>query len=678
LVVFKVMKISLDWLSDYVQTGLGAEEISAILSDLGFPLEGAERTEGDVVLDVEVTSNRGDCLGHIGLARELAAAKGSQLKIPRVELAESGRAASDFVSVEIAEPALCGRYTARVIEGVEVRPSPEWMRRRLEAVGIRSVNNVVDATNYAMLETGQPPHAFDYAKIAGGRIVVRRAFAGERIVSIDGSQCELDSEMLVIADGKKPVAIAGVMGGLETEVSGQTREILLEDAYFDPVSVRRTSRTLGLPSEAAFRFERIVDIERIDWASKRTAQLIVEVAGGRAAGGVVDVYPARPSGKEVRLRFERLQRLMGLEVPAEQVVEILSRLHFAPRREGNCVFCVVPSWRSDVYREVDLIEEVARVYGYDKIPTRQKIEIGVVGLDRRQKRLETIGCYLNSCGYYETISASFADESSAEVLSGRKASEHLAVQDVSRKSANLLRQNLLGSLFKVLKRNLNVGNRPCRIFEIANTFVPADGERAGLPIEQAHLALASDGGFRELRGVVEGVARTMVRDAEVDFRPAEPAWARAGAEVLVNGRVVGTAGIVSEAVGDRFDFKDVAVVGAELRIEVLAELAGAAVEVKPLARFPAIKRDLSLVVAEPVRWAAISERVREKAPAELERIEFVDLYRGRGIANGSKSITLSLHFRDADGTLTHEMVDGFERTIVENLAKSLGAELRTV
>src|SRR3990172_8448393 len=229
------MKISLDWLSDYIETGLDAERIAEILSDQGFPCEGIERTKGDAVLDIEITSNRGDCLGHI----------------------------------RIAEPDLCGRYTARVIEGVTIGPSPDWMVKRLEAVGMRSVNNVVDATNYAMMEMGQPPHAFDYAKIAEGKIIVRKAIAGERIVSIDGSRCELDGDMLVIADPRGPVAVAGVMGGLETEVGDATRMVLLEDAWFDPVSIRTTSRRLALPSEAAFRFERIVDIAGIDWASKR-------------------------------------------------------------------------------------------------------------------------------------------------------------------------------------------------------------------------------------------------------------------------------------------------------------------------------------------------------------------------------------------------------------------------
>jgi len=258
------MKISLNWLNDYIETGLAAKEIADILSDLGFPCESIVELDDDFIIDVEITSNRGDCLGYIGIARELAAATGKELKIPAVQLDESEKGVTAFTNVEISEPALCHRYTARIIEGVKIGPSPEWMKKRLEAIGMRSVNNVVDATNYALMETSQPPHAFDFAKIAEGKIIVRKAVAGETIVSIDGTKCELDGNMLIIADAERPVAVAGVMGGLDTEVSDTTTTILLEDAYFDPVSVRTTSRRLSLPSEASFRFERTVDVEMRD------------------------------------------------------------------------------------------------------------------------------------------------------------------------------------------------------------------------------------------------------------------------------------------------------------------------------------------------------------------------------------------------------------------------------
>jgi phenylalanyl-tRNA synthetase beta chain len=671
------MKISLNWLRDYVETDLKAEQIAEILSNLGLPCEGIERLADDVVIDVEVTSNRGDCLSHIGIARELVAATGKTLRLPEIHLEETDRPASELVQVEIREPDWCGRYTARVIEGVKIGPAPDWMVKRLEAVGMRSVNNVVDATNYAMMETGQPPHAFDYATIEGHKIIVRRAAPGEQIVSIDGSQCDLTPEMLVIADARRPVAVAGIMGGLATEVGDSTTTILLEEAYFDPVCIRTTERRLALPSEASFRFERVVDIEKIDWASRRTTQLIVELAGGRVAKGVVDAYPRKYQPLEVTMRLSRLSKLLGIEVPAEVVLKILSALRFEPRLRDGSVICAIPTWRSDVDREVDLIEEVARVYGYDKVPTRKRIQIEATPADRRQKLAEAVGTFLNGCGFYETINVDFVDQAVADLFSAGGTLGHLGVRDVTRKAGNLLRRSLLASLAGVLKTNVNAKNLPCRIYEIADTFIPTD-VKDSLPLERAKLGLVVDGELRLLRGAVEGLASSLNHAATVEFVPAELPWAQAGARVLVNGRTVGEAGVFSDAVRERFDFKELSPCGAELDFDELMALAGGSVKIKPIPRFPAIERDLSIVVAEPVAWVDIARAVKEVAPAELEDIRFVDIYRGKGIAPGAKSVTLSLSFRDEDGTLTHETVDNYQAAILESLQHAVSAELRTL
>jgi len=671
------MKISLEWLNEYIEMGLSAEQIAELLSDLGLPYEGIEHIGSNAVIDVEVTSNRGDCLGYIGIARELAAVTGKELKLPVVKLGESAKSAAGFASVEILEPTLCQRYTARIIEGVKVGASPAWMAKRLETAGMRSVNNVVDATNYAMLETGQPPHAFDYEKIADRKIIVRKAVAGETLISIDGTECELDSNMLIIADRRGPVAIAGVMGGLDTEVSETTKTILLEDAYFDPVSVRTTSRKLALLSEASFRFERIVDIERVDWASQRTAQLIVQAAGGKAAKGVVDVYPKKPAQKEVMLRLGRMEKLLGIKIAAAEAVKILSRLGFQPRHKGEEIICTVPSWRRmDVCREADLIEEVARVYGYNKIPAERKIRIEIVPVDERQRFVEVVGTYLNGCGFYETVTVGFTDERTAGLFAGPENKGHLAVKDVSRKSVNLLRRTLLGSLFGVLKTNLNAGNTPCRIFEIADTFVPAE---KGLPIEKTRLSLVCDCDLRYLRGVIEGLIKNIDSNAKAVFNPVKPAWAEAGAEITANGDVMGFAGVISQAVREGFDFKETMLCGAELEFEKLMAMGGKAVKkVRPIAKYPGVKRDLSIVVDEKIRWADIIGAINKKASAELEGVHFVEIYRGKGIAAGKKSVTLSLQFRDEDGTLTHEQVDNFQANIVDSLNESVGAELRTI
>lgn len=672
-----VMKISLNWLSDYIETGLNTEEIVEILIDLGLPCEAIEHIDDDTVIDVEITSNRGDCLSLIGIARELAAATGKELKMPIFSLDESDKDVTEFAGVEIIEPELCPRYTARIIEGVKIGPSPDWLRKRIEAVSLRSVNNVVDAANYAMMETGQPPHAFDYDKIADGKIIVRKALAGERIVSIDGSICELGPEMLIIADPNGPVAIAGVMGGLDTEVSNATSTILLEDAYFDPTSIRKTSRKLALPSEAAYRFERTVDIEMIDRASKRTAQLIAQVAGGKIARGVVDVYPKKPVKKEVTLRLSRLKKLLGIEILPEEVERILSALSFQPQNKKDSIVCSVPSWRSDIYREVDLIEEVARIYGYDRIPTEQKISIQVIPADNRRKLVESTTTYLNGCGFYETINVAFVDGVAAELFTEEDAREHLAVNDVSRKSANLLRQTLIGSLLTVLKTNINAGNLPCRIFEIADTYVPAH-QKGTLPVEKAKLAIACDSNFRYLRGVIEGLVKSIDKNAEIEFVPEDLIWAETGAKILIDGKNCGVAGIVGRAVKEKFDFTNLLPCAAELDLELLLALQRAAINVTPIPRFPAIQRDLSIIVDEKIRWADIIEAVKQKATTELENIRFVGIYRGQGIPAGKKSVTLSLRFRDEDGTLTHQKVDGFQNEIVDSLNKRIAAELRTI
>ncbi len=671
------MKISLNWLNDYVETGLGAEEIANILSDAGFPCEGIETFGDDVVIDVEVTSNRGDCLSHIGVARELATAAGKELKLPVVEFDEMDQEASEFVQVEIDAPDLCGRYTARVIEGVKIGPSPDWMVKRLEAVGLRSVNNVVDATNYAMMETGQPPHAFDFTAVESGKIIVRRAVKGEKIVSIDGTQCELTPDTLVIADVNKPVGLAGVMGGLDSEVRDSTTTVLLEDAYFDPVCIRTTSRRLSLPSDAAYRFERIVDIESIDWASRRTAQLIVQVAGGRVAKGVVDVYPGKVDRCSVTMRLSRLNKLLGIDVPTETVLAIFTDLGFEPTLSDDIVTCISPTWRSDIRREVDLIEEVARVHGYGKIPTRRQIQIEAVPVDPRQKLSQAMGRFLNGCGFYETATVTFVDRAVVGQFVDESESSVLGVRDVTRKTANLLRPTLLGSLLEVLKTNINAKNRPCRLYEMADTFLPAENGN-GLPVERTKLGMISDGEFRGLRGAVEGLVKSLSRRADVQFIPIELAWAQVGADVTVNGCSIGSAGVFSQAVCDSMDLKDVCPCGIELDFQALSELNVGAVKIQSIPRFPAIQRDLSIVVAEETPWAAIAQAVKDRSPEALENVEFVDIYRGKGIASEKKSVTLSLRFRDEDGTLTHETVDEYQAVILEGLTTSVGAELRTL
>jgi phenylalanyl-tRNA synthetase beta chain len=675
------MKVSLKWLKDYVEITDSAEQLAQLLSNLGFGTESIEKFCDDMVIDVEITSNRGDCLSHIGIAREIAAATGRELELPKIEYGASKKDVSSLVNVEIAEPKLCGRYTARIIEGVKVGASPAWMVERLEAVGLRSVNNVVDATNYAMMETGQPPHAFDYEKIKDKKIIVRKAKKGEKLVSIDGTECKLEPDMLIIADAAGPMAIAGVMGGIETEVSDSTTAILLEDASFSPASVRTTSRKLSLPSESAYRFGRIVDIERINWASERTAQLIVEVSGGKIVEGVVDVYPARWQQKkvgsagspQVTLRLSRLNKLLGIEVPAKKVLEILGGLKFELQQDGDDkIICTVPSWRSDVSREADLIEEAARVYGYDKVGLQGKISIEIAPVDKRQRISCSAGSFLNSCGFYEAITTSFCDVQSAKLVAGKDAEKYLAVQDVNRKSDNLLRGSLIGSLLNVVKHNYNSGNKNIRIYEIANVFK----QGAGGCDEHTSLSLVCDSDFRILKGAVCGMINAIGKDADIVFKPCELHWAKAGAEVLVGDKNIGFAGVLNDEVVRGFDIKAGQICCAELNFDRLLELESGQVKAKSLPKFPAIVRDLSLIVDEQIQWLQLEEIVRSRGPRELEEIKFEGIYRGKPIAADKKSVTVSMRFRDEDGTLQHEVVDGWQEKIVDALASKVGAQIR--
>jgi phenylalanyl-tRNA synthetase beta chain len=674
------MKISLNWLRDYVDTsGYTPRQIGEVLSDRGLPIESIEQCGDDTVIDVEVTSNRGDCLGHLGMARELASAWGRPLIMPAVELPESDRDAGQFVDVKIDEPTLCGRYTARVIEGVKVGPSPEWVVRRLEAVGLRSVNNVVDATNYAMMEHGQPPHAFDYDKIGGRKIIVRKARGGEQIVSIDGTKCDLTDSMLVIADAGHPVAVAGVMGGLETEVADSTTTILLEEAHFDPVCIRRTSRRLALPSEASYRFERIVDIEQIDWASRRCAQLIIQFSGGRAARGVVDAWPVKAETITAGMRFSRLKVLLGIDIPKEKVMEIFTSLGFKPGlKNEDLAVCTVPGWRHDIYREADLIEEAVRCWGYGKIPAGRKISIEVAPKDKRQAQAEGVRAVLNGCGFFETVSVSFAEPEMSSVFGSVASERHLAVQDVNQKSTRVLRSNLIGSLVGVLRSNYRAGNMPCCVYELADTYLPSQADQK-LPVERTCVGLACDGDFRLWRAAAERVIEKFNSTATVEFKPVSVSWAQAGADILMDGIRVGYAGQLMPDIAKRFDLDRAGqICVGQLDFDLLLEQTGQTVTVKPIPKFPAVHRDLSLILEEKIQWSQITEAIHAARPQELEKIEFVALYRGKPIPAGQKSLTVSLCFRDDDGTLRHEQVDEFEKTIFASLQGKLGAQIRTV
>jgi len=402
-------------------------------------------------------------------------------------------------------------------------------------------------------------------------------------------------------------------------------------------------------------------------------------AGGQAARGVVDVYPGKVETPTVGMRFSRMNALLGITIPPEKVMAIFQGLGFNPEmKTDDLVVCTIPTWRHDIYREVDLIEEAARCWGYDKIPTERKIHIEAAPKDKRQTLASRLRTVLTGCGFYETVTVSFVEPELAAVFSDLAIEQHLAVQDVNQKSSRILRSTLMASLAGVMRSNYNAGNTACSLFELADTYKPNQAHPDKLPIQRTQIGLVTDGDFRQLRGVIEGIIEAVNAAAKVECKPAEYKWAQAGAEVLMDARPGGGGGVRKADLAKRFDLDRAGqVCVAELDFDMLLESIGGIVTVKPIPKFPAICRDLSLIVAEPVKWSDILSTLQTCWPAQLEKVDFVTLYRGKPIPAGQKSVTVSLVFRDDDGTLRHDQVDVFEKTILETLNQKLGVQIRT-
>jgi phenylalanyl-tRNA synthetase beta chain len=669
------MKISLEWLEQYLPGAreIGPERAAEALMNGGLPVETIERAGEDTVIDVEVTSNRSDCLSHVGVARELGALLGRAGRGVEALPTEAGTPAGSATSVEIRDRELCLFYAARVIRGVKVGPSPAWLARRLEAIGLRPINNVVDVTNYVLMELGQPLHAFDFDKLDGRRIVVRGAEKGERLVSIDGKVRDLSPEMLVIADAKRPVAIAGVMGGKESEVTERTTSVLLESARFDPLSVRRTSRALALRSDSSYRFERGIDPTLVDLASRRAAELIVQTAGGEllagAAAGEADYRP-----RKLSLRLAKIREVLGIDVPAAEAVDVLARLGFSPGLKGDVIECTAPSWRQDVSIEVDLVEEVARVIGYARIPVRETIEVRVTPPQEDLRAIDGIREALVAAGYFEALTFSWVSDGLREDFRPAEAAGLLRADESVRRDNASLRPSLLPGLLEAVRRNETVGNARARLFEIGSTFwIDAKG---GVD-ERRRLGIAGSGDYREVRGAVEAVLESLDANRPVAVVPdARSGFAAAACgRIEWGGQAIGHVGRIDRAVADKLGLRE-APAAAELELEPLIRGAQWLPQVRELGKFPAVKRDLSLVVAERVRYEEIAAVVRELKLAHLEGVEYVTTYRGKQLGDGNKSVTIELVFRSDTGTLTSEEVEGSVQRVVGAAKQRVGADLR--
>ena len=675
------MKISLEWFNTYLDSPCTKQEVIDVMTDAGFPEDGMEDlADGDVMLDLEVTSNRSDCLSVIGLAREMGASTGKKLVKPTIELpgAKAGKV-EDLTSVSNEAEDLCPVFTARVIKGVKVGPSPEWMVKRLEAIGLRSVNNVVDVTNYVLMEMGQPLHAYDMNLLDEKRIVVRHAKAGEKFTAIDGSKHELNDNMLVIADAKRAVGIAGVMGGLDSEVGDKTVDILLEGATFDPLSIRRTSRKLKLGSDASFRYERGVDGKGIDRASQRACQLIMELAGGELAEGVIRAGCDEPTEHQVQMRVARCNQLLGTKLSSEAMNDILAKLELQPENDGEVITCTIPTFRLDLHREVDLIEEVARHYGLDNIEVNDKINILIKPTQNKVKARKSLSDALVAHGYHETITYSFVKEKVGKIFLD-KGEDALTLNEDMRKADGMLRPSAIPSLLICRKLNQDIGNSDIKFFENCSVW-HKKGEEITEEYKLTMVADAGDKGLalREMRGAIEEAIEALggvSKRKKVTFKPCENSLYEVAANVLLEGKVIGVMGLLnSKVTGDKFDLQT-AIVAAELDSEMLLGQYPPVREVGDLPRVPTIERDLSVVVEEGVSWAAIERCVVEAKPELLEDVRFIETYRGKPIAKGSKSVSFRMLFRDPAVTLRHEQVDPQVAGVMKALTEGVKAEVR--
>jgi phenylalanyl-tRNA synthetase beta chain len=667
------MKISLEWLSQYLPGSLDAIAAGEALTHGGLPVEVIERVGDDTVIDVEVTSNRSDCLSHSGVARELAALLSREFHDVELKTDKAG-GSSGLVSLSIDAPDLCPHYTARVIRNIKIAPSPPWMRRRLEAVGLRPISNVVDITNYVMFEMGQPLHAFDFDKLAGPAINVRRAKAGEKITSIDGHERALSPEMLVIADAGRPVALAGVMGGRDSEVSDGTTNVLLESARFESLSIRSTARALAMASDSSYRFERGIDSTLPERASLRACQLILEIAGGELAGPIVSAGSSGYSPKQLWLRLSRLNQVLGVEFPTLQVIEALTRLRLNPVLRGERIDVTVPSYRLDIHQEIDLVEEVARVIGYDKIPVRDQIPIRLTPPDPLLKANDMIRSTLVAAGYFEAVTFSFVSDSLAKFFVPPDAASLPRTDSRVRKADAHLRPSILPGLLEAVRRNEASGTPGAKLFEIGSAFWY---DAAGMVQERRRVGMVGDGDYRQVRGAIESLLGELDANRPVKIVTDDRAGFAKGAcgRIEWDSETIGYLGKIDRAIADQLSLRELPI-AAELELAPLLAGAQHVPQLHPLPRFPAVRRDLSLIVAEATRYEQLMEVISVVKPLNLETVEYVTTYRGKPLESGTKSVTVTLEFRSSTTTLTSDQVEEAVSSFVKIAGEKLGAKLR--
>ena len=669
------MKISYNWLKDFVDLPVDAQTLGQRLTHVGLALESCEPVDGDTVLDLDVTTNRPDCLNHFGVAREVAAIYGLAIHKPGFQLKEAKKRTADVFSISIDDPDLCGRYCGRYLSGVKIGPSPEWLKKRLEVVGIRSINNVADITNYVMMELGHPMHAFDADKLGGQQIIVRRAAVDERLTTLDGVERPLNPSILVIADAQKPVALAGIMGGGETEITHTTTNVFLESAYFSPNAIRKTARTLGMSTEASYRFERGADIEMASFACDRAAAMIHELAGGEVLEGIIDVYPRKTKPVPLTLRRERVAAVLGAPVADANVNQIFERLELKPTQSTQGWTVEVPTFRTDLIGEEHLLEEVARHYGFDNFPSTLPASRGSGSLLPHERRTRELRNVLSGAGYSEIYTYSFSNEELERRFYPDV--EPVRLRNPMSEEATILRTSLIPGMLTTLQWNLNRGNRNLQLYELNKVYWKG-GERRTLMLGACgNLKPMSvhepvrDFDFFTIKGDVEQILqqfRTPLRlttdNIPKYYHPGR--FARVGHLAIF--------GELHPAYAEPFKFRQ-RVCLAEIDVELLM---GSSMgrQIEQIARFPAIKRDFSLLFDKGTQYAAVQRTITDAGISELLRVEPFDRLESGPFPETKYSLSVSLVYQSTERTLTDSEVDEFDKKILKNLEERLGAQLR--
>ncbi len=679
------MRISLDWLKDYVELDLPLAQLIEKLNMIGLMVEDWEEKDSDVILDIETYANRPDTLGHLGVARELAAALELSLKEQNWSLAEIEQKTSDLVDVRIWDADLCPRYSGMVIKGIQVGPSPEWLRKRIKAVGLKPINNVVDVTNYVLFATAHPIHAFDLAKISGRKIIIRKAIDAEVLRSLEDSDISLTPEMLVIADEKKPIALAGIIGGEESSVKESTQDVFIESACFDPVSIRKTSKKTGLSTDASYRFERGADISFPPQAALMAASLLTQL-GGKASKGIADVYPEPKKEKTVVLRHHRISDLLGLEIDEEFAERTLASLGFQAEVQQRGVWQVkIPQFRVDVEREADLIEEIARFYGYDKIPASlPPLRVLELPVDQKRERINKFRQLLFHNGFDEVLNYSFSDsEKEARFQTGQEAIE---IRNPVSSKASLLRTTLLGGLLENIVWNKNRGAEGIHLFEIGNVYFWQNETNR----EQLTLALATTGlvgpgqwhrksedtDFFRIKGALESLM-TYSRYEPFSFKEEDHSFFEQeySLAMIFKEETVGYCGLLKKNLLDFYSLKE-PVWAAELNLALLFEKQPYSFEFTPVDRFPSITRDVSFIAGRSVLYQDIKEVVEKLAVPHLKEFDLHDRFSGSSIPTGKISLSLRFVFRHPQRTLLAKEVDTLLEEIINALVTKFKFQLR--